>query len=64
MCRAVYNIAWCYGKMMIETKDKERKEEYRKYADKYFLQSSCIAELYQDLDVIKAIKEKRKLWNI
>ena len=64
MCRAIFNIGWCFGKMMLESNDDEKKEEYRKYCNKYFLQSSCIAEIYQDLDVIEVIKEKRILWKI
>ena len=64
MCRAIFNIGWCYGKMMLVSDNEEEKEEYRKYCNKYFLQSSCIAEIYQDLEVIEVIKEKRNLWEI
>ena len=64
MCRAIFNIGWCYGKMMLEAKNEDEKEEYRKYCDKYFLQSSYIAELYKDYNVQKVIEQKRDLWNI
>ena len=49
---------------MLEAKNEDEKEEYRKYCDKYFLQSSYIAELYKDYNVQKVIDQKRDLWNI
>ena len=64
LCRTLYNIGWCYGNMMLKTDNKSKKEEYRKYCDKYFLCSSWIAFLYKDIDVIEAIKEIRNLWKI
>lgn len=49
---------------MLEAKSEDKKEEYKKNCDKYFLQSSYIAEFYKDENVKKAIKQKRKLWKI
>lgn len=63
-CRAIYNIGWCYGKMMLEEKESLKKEEYKKKCNKYFRQSYVLAKFYKDEPIEKAIRDKRKIWNL
>lgn len=62
--RAIYNIGWCYGKKMLEEKDCEKKAQYKKYCNKFFQQSFCMAKLYQDEIVLKSILDKKQIWKI
>lgn len=63
-CRIVFNIGWCYGKMMLNEQDVQKREQYKMYCDKFFKQSHCIAQFYNDETVIHTIKMKRELWDI
>ena len=64
LCRRIFNIGWCYGKMFLEEEEEEKKKEYKMYCNLFFRQSSSIAEFYRDEEVKEMIKEKRKLWDI
>ncbi len=57
LARALFNIAWCYEKMISETKDVNLKEEYRKKCYKLFTQSYYIAKFYNDKLVIEEINK-------
>lgn len=62
---ALYNIGWCYGKMMIMEQESSKKKEYYKKNCLKFLEQSCsIARFYKYKVVEQAIKEKRKLWEL
>lgn len=56
--RALYNIGWCYGKMMLEN------NEYKKECHKIFNQSKCFAKLYNDKKLKINIDEKIKIWHL
>ena len=61
--RALYNIGWCYGKIMLES-DIPKKEIYKKKCCKIFNQSKCMAKFYKDKNLKNNINEKIKLWNL
>lgn len=62
--RSLYNIGWCYGKMMEMEQDFQKKEEHKKACSYYFCQSYSIVKCYKDYVGKKAIEEKRTLWNL
>ena len=61
--RALYNIGWCYGKLMLES-DISEKEIYKNKSHKIFNQSKCMANLYNDKTFKNNIDEKIKIWNL
>ena len=61
--RALYNIGWCYGKLMLES-DISEKEIYKNKSHKIFNQSKCLANLYNDKTFKNHIDEKIRLWNL
>lgn len=62
--REIYNIAWCYGKKMIEEKDHQKKEIHKKICKKFFRQSYVLAKFYQDQTLVEAIEEKIDIWKL
>ena len=62
--RALYNIGWCYGKLMQMEQEVKKKDNYKKACSKSFQQSYSIVNFYKDKDVEKAIKEKKLLWKL
>ncbi len=63
-CRILFNIGWCYGNMMQQEIDMQKKAQYQIYYEKFFKQSFCVVQFYKDETVINTIIRKRKLWNI
>lgn len=63
-CRGIYNIAWCYGKIMLKEQDEDKKQIYKTYCKEFFVQSYSLAKFYQDKSIEKSIKEKLELWKI
>ena len=63
-CCILFNLGWCYGKMMQQERDMQKKAKYQMYCEKFFKQSFCVAQFYKDETVINTIIRKRKLWNI
>ncbi len=61
--RALYNIGWCYGKLMLES-DILKKEIYKNKSHKIFNQSKYMASLYNDEALKDYIDEKIKLWDL
>lgn len=62
LCRKIFNIGWCYGNMMLEEKDCEKKEKYKQSCNQFFRQSYCLASLYEDEKVKNLIKDQREKW--
>lgn len=62
--KVIYNIAWCYGKKMLEEKESIEKFEYKDNCKKLFNQSYTLAKFYGDKGLIEAIKEKINIWSI
>ena len=62
--RAVFNIGWCYGKLMLESDDINVREEYKKKCYKLFIQSYYIAKFYNDKLVIDEINKHITFWKI
>ena len=60
----LYNLGWCYGKMMLEEEEKQKKEEYRVLCNQFFDQAYCLAEFYKQQSICSLIKEKRIIWNL
>ena len=60
----LYNFGWCYGKMMLEEQNKQKKEKYRVLCNRFFDQSYCLVEFYRQQSVQPFIKDKRKIWNL
>lgn len=54
--KAIFNLAWCYGKKAMETKVKEKKEEYQNFSIKYFNQAFFLANLLGDEEIIQFSK--------
>ena len=63
-CRAIYNIAWCYGKKMLEETESQNKLQYRYNCKKFFRQAYVLAKFYKDETLIESIQEKIKIWKI
>ncbi len=63
-CQAVFNIGWCYGRMMLEKKDCLQKQQYKKMCLKMFEQSYLLAKYYKYKIVENAICEKIKVWKL
>ena len=61
---AIYNIGWCFGKMMIQEKDHRKREQHQLQCAHYFRQSFYLAELFRDYNVLFFIKEKNILWDL
>ena len=61
-CRAIFNLAWCYGKKMMEAKGKEKKEEYRALSMKYFEQAFFLGNLLGDKKIEKLSKMCCEQW--
>lgn len=62
--RCLYNIGWCYGKMMLEEVESIKKQKYQMLCKKYFRQAYELAKFYQDEVITNAIIEKRNIWKI
>ena len=60
--RAIFNLAWCYGKKMMEVKEKEKKKEYRNLSMKYFEQASFLANLLGDEEITHLSKMCYRQW--
>lgn len=58
----IFNIAWCYGKKMMEAEEKEKKEEYRNISIKYFEQASFLANLLGDKEITHLSKMCCEQW--
>ena len=56
--RALYNIGWCYGKMILEN------DNYKKECHKILNQSNCFAKFYNDKKLQINIDEKIKIWHL
>lgn len=56
--KALYNIGWCYGKIMLEN------DTYKKQCHKILNQSKCFAKLYNDKRLENNIDEKIKIWHL
>ena len=56
--KALYNIGWCYGKIMLEN------DTYKKQYHKILNQSKCFAKLYNDKRLENNIDEKIKIWHL
>ena len=63
-CRGIYNIAWCYGKIMLKEQDERKKQIYKAHCKEFFVQSYSLAKFYQDKSIEESIKEKLELWKI
>ena len=63
-CRGIYNIAWCYGKIMLKEQDEGKKQIYKAHCKEFFVQSYSLAKFYQDKSIEESIKEKLELWKI
>ena len=61
---AIYNIAWCYGKKMLEENKIIKKFQYQQHCKKLFQQSYALAKFYKDKVLVEAIQEKIRIWNI
>ena len=61
---ALYNIGWCFGKMMIQEKDHRKWEQHQLQCARYFRQSFYLADLFRDENVLFFIQEKNILWNL
>lgn len=60
--QSLYNLGWCYGRLYLEEKDCQKKNEYKKCCNKYFQQSYILARLYNHKEIQDLIDEKRKKW--
>ena len=63
-CQAIYNIGWCYGKMMLETEDCIQIQQYKKKCVEMFKQSYLISKYYKNKMVEMAIYKKIKDWSL
>ena len=60
---ALYNLGWCYGKMMLQEQDVKRREKYKEYYYKFFQQSYSLAVFYKNESLAEEIQNKFKVWN-
>lgn len=60
LCREIYNLGWCYGKMMLEEQNSQKKEQYKEYCKYFFQQSNVIAKFYQDEQAVEKIEYELK----
>ena len=58
----LYNIGWNYGKKLEESKNGIEQEEYKKACELYLEQALKGAIFINDLEIIKLIQEKKKIW--
>ena len=58
----LYNIAWNYGKKMVENQDSVKKKEYKKACQLYLEQALNGAVFMEDKNIIRLIQEKKNLW--
>lgn len=61
---ALYNIGWCFGKMMIQEKDHRKWEQHRLQCSQYFRQSFYLADLFRGNNVLSFIQEKNIFWDL
>ena len=61
---ALYNIGWCFGKMMIQEKDHRKREQHRLQCSQYFRQSFYLADLFRGNNVLSFIQEKNIFWDL
>lgn len=61
--RALFNIGWCYGNIMLKIDD-NLKDIYKKKCYNIFKQSYYISKLYNDILVIDEINKIITLWNL
>lgn len=61
--RAIFNIAWCYGKKMRSISSKI-KEQYKICSKRYFQQALFLAQVEKDEEIIKLVKKISQEWKI
>ena len=62
--QAIYNIAWCYGKKILEEKNIRESVKYKDNCKKFFQQAYVLAKFYEDKNLIESIQEKIRKWKI
>ena len=62
LCKALYNIGWCYGNMMIREKTNNKRQYYKDMCQRYLLQAETLAKFFGDEVIQDLVKEKMRLW--
>lgn len=58
--RALFNIAWCFGKKM----ELEYKDEYKLKCKRYFKQAWYLSKIMKDIEITKLVEQCCKEWEL
>lgn len=61
--RAIFNLAWCYGKKMMFINSKI-KGQYKAYSKKYFQQALFLAQIENDEEIVSLVKSVCHEWKL